>query len=75
MNEHAQTVSVEDAATMLGISRTLAYQCARKGDIAGVPVIRIGRRMLVLRAPLERLLSGDDDSQSRIPKFNAEQLR
>jgi excisionase family DNA binding protein len=50
------TVSVEEAADLLGISRSTAYEAARlyeasKGT-AGLPVLRFGRRFLV---PVPRL--------------------
>ena len=38
------TISVEDAARVLGLSRGLAYEAARRGEL---PVIRLGRRLLV----------------------------
>jgi excisionase family DNA binding protein len=44
------TMSVEEAAELLGISRWLAYEHAQRGDL---PVLRIGRR---LRVPVRRLL-------------------
>jgi len=49
-----QTLTVEEAGRVLGISRTLAYRAARQGEL---PVIRIGRRYLVLKAELQRLLA------------------
>ena len=52
-------LTVEEAAKVLGISRWLAYEQARTGELAGVRVIRIGRRLLVPRAALERVLAGD----------------
>ena len=51
-----RTVTVEEAAQVLGIGRALAYEEARKGSIAGVPVIRVGRRLLISRAALDRAL-------------------
>lgn len=48
------TLTVEEAAQALGISRTLAYEAARTGEL---PTVRIGRRLLVPRAALERFLS------------------
>ncbi|RMF09398.1 MAG: DNA-binding protein [Alphaproteobacteria bacterium] len=48
-----QTVSVEEAARILGLGRSSAYEAVRRGDI---PSLRIGRRILVPRAALERLL-------------------
>ena len=50
-----QTANVEEAARLLGIGRNSAYVAVRQGEI---PVIRIGRRMVVPRAALDRLLSG-----------------
>jgi excisionase family DNA binding protein len=47
------TMTVEEAAAALNISRTLAYEAARDGRI---PAIRIGRRLLVPRRGLEKLL-------------------
>lgn len=48
------TLTVEEAAPMLGISRAFAYEAVNRGEI---PSIRIGRRVLVPRAALDRLLS------------------
>lgn len=49
------TLTVEEAATLLGISRAFAYEAVRRGDI---PSIRIGRRVLVPRVALDRLVNG-----------------
>jgi hypothetical protein len=50
------TCDVEQAASLLGISRGLAYAQAREGSLAGVPVLRIGSRLRVVTKPLlERL--------------------
>ena len=51
-----RTMSVEEAGRRLGVCRNKAYEAARAGQI---PVIRIGKRMLVPIAALERLLQGD----------------
>jgi excisionase family DNA binding protein len=48
-----QTLTVEEAARVLGIGRSAAYLAARRGDL---PAIRIGRRYVVPRAALERML-------------------
>jgi excisionase family DNA binding protein len=47
------TLTVEEAAAMLGISRAFAYEAVNRGEI---PHIRIGRRILVPRSALDRLL-------------------
>jgi excisionase family DNA binding protein len=46
--------SVEEAAKLLGISRSFAYKAVHRGE---VPSMRIGRRILVPKAALERYLS------------------
>jgi len=51
--------SVPEAARMLGISRGLAYELARSGQI---PVLRLGRRLLVPKVALERMLSHPNPS-------------
>jgi excisionase family DNA binding protein len=48
------TVTVPEAARLLGVSRMSAYTAVRAGEI---PSIRIGRRVLVPRLALERLLN------------------
>jgi len=47
------TMSVEEAAAILGISRNSAFRAVKAGDL---PSIRIGRRVLVPRNRLLRLL-------------------
>lgn len=47
------TMTVEEAAAALGISRAFAYEAVTRNEI---PHVRIGRRILVPRAALERLL-------------------
>ena len=53
------TLTIDEAARWLGISRGSAYEAARSGEIAGVVVIRVGRRLLVPKAPLFELLGLD----------------
>ena len=47
------TLTVDEAAAILGISRTTAYESVRRGEI---PARRFGRRVVILRHELERLL-------------------
>lgn len=47
------TLTVAEAAELLGVSRGLAYDLVRRGEI---PSIRLGRRLLVPRHALELLL-------------------
>ena len=46
-------ISVEEAADMLGIGRSKAYEAARDGRL---PVVRWGRALRVVRAGVEELL-------------------
>ena len=48
------TWSIPEAAQVLGISRASAYEAAHRGEL---PVRVIGRRMLVPRVALLRLLN------------------
>lgn len=56
------TLTIPEVAELLGVSRNTAYSDARRdGEIAGVPVIRVGRRrLLVAKAPLLELLGVDE---------------
>ena len=62
------TLTVPQAARLLGIGRNLAYEiAARDGEIAGVPVIRVGRRLLIPLARLLEVLGLDEDSTRSEP--------
>lgn len=50
-----RVVTLDEAAAILRISRGSAYEAAKRGEI---PTIRIGRRLLVPTAALERMLTG-----------------
>ena len=45
------TMTIQAAALVLGIGRQTAYQLAREGKL---PVLRLGRRLLVTKAGLKR---------------------
>jgi excisionase family DNA binding protein len=47
------TLTIEEAAEILGLSRASAYAAANNGDL---PVIRLGRRLIVPRHALEQML-------------------
>jgi len=51
-----QTYRLQEAAKILGIGRNQAYEAAKRGEI---PSIKVGKRVLVPRAALERLLRGE----------------
>jgi excisionase family DNA binding protein len=48
-------LTVEEAAGLLRIGRTAAYEAAKRGEL---PVIRLGRSLRVSRHALEQLLNG-----------------
>jgi excisionase family DNA binding protein len=47
------TFTVPEAAVLLGISRSSAYECVRRGEI---PSLTLGRRVVITHAALEQLL-------------------
>jgi excisionase family DNA binding protein len=48
------TFTVEEAAKILGISRGLGYELVRNGEL---PSLKLGRRVVVPRRALDRLLA------------------
>ncbi len=56
-SEKPLVYTVDEAARLLRMSRQTVYEAARRGE---VPSIRIGRRVLVPRAGLERLIGSPD---------------
>jgi excisionase family DNA binding protein len=48
------TYSIEEASSLLGIGRSLAYELAQEGTLPGVK--RLGRRYVVSRAALDAWL-------------------
>lgn len=54
-NNEALTWTVEQTAALLGLSLPSAYEGVRTGAI---PSIKVGRRLLVPKAALARLLEG-----------------
>jgi excisionase family DNA binding protein len=54
-SEPRRTYSVEEAAKILGVCRNSAYALAKSGEL---PTVRLGRRLLVPREALDRLLAG-----------------
>ncbi|HEX76204.1 MAG TPA: helix-turn-helix domain-containing protein [Dehalococcoidia bacterium] len=51
--EERPVLTVEEAAEYLGISRPTAYEAIHTGEI---PHIRIGKRILIPRVALEKML-------------------
>jgi len=57
MERERRTITVEEAAKELGISRALAYEMARTGKL---PTLRFGRRLVVPQRAIERLLENPE---------------
>jgi excisionase family DNA binding protein len=53
MRPQRLTMTVEEASEALGISRSLAYELVRQGEI---PSLRLGRRIVVPVRALENLV-------------------
>lgn len=55
-------LTISEAAVVLRVSRTTAYKLAEEwratGGRSGLPVIRLGRRLVVRRVDLAQLLEG-----------------
>ena len=57
LQPYALTLTVNEAGKLLGLSRNSSYAAIRRGEI---PSVRIGKRILVPRAALQKLLNGDE---------------
>lgn len=55
--DERKTITVEEAGRLLGISRATAYQAVKTGEL---PTIRIGRRLLVPRVQIDRMLGREE---------------
>lgn len=59
LDDFGDILTIEEAATVLRISRGAAYDAARRWRATraeGLPVVQIGRRLLVPRTALETVL-------------------
>jgi excisionase family DNA binding protein len=57
-NNERLTYNVREAAQALGLSRNSVYQACLKGEI---PCVKIGKRILIPKVQLERLLFDDSE--------------
>jgi excisionase family DNA binding protein len=55
LRDFGETLTPVELARVLGVGRNGAYQAVSRGE---VPSIRVGRRILIPRAALERVLGG-----------------
>jgi excisionase family DNA binding protein len=61
MSDPKQVLTVLEAAGVLGISRSLAYELIARGDL---PAVRLGRRIIVPARAIEVLLATATDAHS-----------
>lgn len=61
MSNERLTLTVTEAAKLLGISRAMAYECVRTGDL---PAIRLGGRILIPRERFDEMLSGGGNARA-----------
>lgn len=64
MEAQRLTLSVEEAANVLGISRALAYELVRRGEL---PRLRLGRRVVVPRQALEDFIGAAHGREVALP--------
>ena len=57
-----RTISLDEAYPLFGVGRSTIYEEAKRGTVAGIPVIRIGRRLLLPRARVMAVLDGGQTS-------------
>jgi len=56
------TYSVVEAARVLGLSRNSVYAACERGEIR---CLRIGKRLLISKLEIQRLLGGNSEDQDR----------
>ena len=61
MDTEKLTLTVAEAAKCLGIGRNSAYAAAARGEI---PVVKVGKRLLVPKAALEILLAAGQSKKN-----------
>ena len=57
-SENRLVMTVTEAAVALGISRAHAYELVARREL---PALRLGRRVVIPRRALERLVNGEGD--------------
>lgn len=68
--ESPLTMTIEEVAVQLGIGRTLAYSLAQRNELP-VPVLKLGRRLVVSRVALDQVMtqvkSSSSDRRESVP--------
>ncbi len=71
MSAERATHTVSEVAKILGVGRSTTYEAINRGEI---PHLRLGNRIVIPRAGIESLLSGDA-SNDQSPSASDEELR
>lgn len=58
-----ETITIQEAARRLGISRNSCYALAQRGELPGA--IRLGKRIVVSIYQFERFLRGEDGAKEQ----------
>ncbi len=61
MDKERLTLTVDETARCLGIGRNSAYEAIARGEI---PVVKVGKRLLVPKAALEILLAAGQSKRT-----------
>jgi predicted DNA-binding transcriptional regulator AlpA len=56
-------MTIPEVSATLGISRNSGYKLARCGELP-VPVIKLGKRLVVSKAAIEKLLQGNGQTNN-----------
>ena len=67
------TLNLPEFAQLAGISRNQAYYLAAT-DSLGIPIIRLGRRMVLPKKAVERLLHGEVKGNDSVDTRSTKQL-
>ena len=69
MRDMRSAMTIDEVAETLGISRALAYESARRGDL---PVLKLGRRLLVPRQAFNRWMESPGRGRTSQPTKQAD---
>ena len=59
-----ETYTIDETASVLGISRTHAYRMAASGAL---PTVRLGSKILIPRRAIDEMLSGQHQPKEAVP--------
>jgi excisionase family DNA binding protein len=63
LDDHRLVVSIGEAASLLGVSRSFAYELVRRGELR---VVRLGRRQVVPKHALLELVGIRPDERTSV---------